>query len=69
MAAVAVAGKRTGRPTTPAQAAKPGLTLRDVHTYYGTSHVLHGVDLVAREGQVSSILGRNGAGKTTTLRR
>jgi branched-chain amino acid transport system ATP-binding protein len=51
-----------------ATSARPGLTLRDVHTYYGTSHVLHGVDLVAREGQVSSILGRNGAGKTTTLK-
>jgi ABC-type branched-subunit amino acid transport system ATPase component len=43
------------------------LVLRDVHTYYGSSHVLHGVSLTARQGQVSSILGRNGAGKTTTL--
>jgi branched-chain amino acid transport system ATP-binding protein len=46
----------------------PGLLLRDVHSYYGSSHVLHGIDLVAREGEVSSILGRNGAGKTTTLK-
>jgi branched-chain amino acid transport system ATP-binding protein len=43
------------------------LVLRDVHTYYGSSHVLHGVSLTARQGQVSAILGRNGAGKTTTL--
>jgi ABC-type branched-subunit amino acid transport system ATPase component len=43
------------------------LVLRDVHTYYGSSHVLHGVSLTARQGQVSGILGRNGAGKTTTL--
>ena len=43
------------------------LVLRDVDTYYGSSHVLHGVSLTARQGQVSSILGRNGAGKTTTL--
>jgi len=43
------------------------LVLRDVHTYYGSSHVLYGVSLAARHGQVSGILGRNGAGKTTTL--
>jgi branched-chain amino acid transport system ATP-binding protein len=43
------------------------LVLREVHTYYGSSHVLHGVSLTARQGQVSGILGRNGAGKTTTL--
>jgi ABC-type branched-subunit amino acid transport system ATPase component len=43
------------------------LVLRDVHTYYGSSHVLRGVSLTARQGQVSGILGRNGAGKTTTL--
>src|SRR3989442_9455414 len=46
----------------------PLLELRDVHAYYGRSHVLYGVDLVAREGEVVSLLGRNGAGKTTTLR-
>jgi ABC-type branched-subunit amino acid transport system ATPase component len=43
------------------------LVLSDVHAYYGSSHVLHGVSLTARHGQVSGILGRNGAGKTTTL--
>jgi branched-chain amino acid transport system ATP-binding protein len=48
-------------------AAEEDLVLRDVHTYYGSSHVLHGVSLTARQGQVSGILGRNGAGKTTTL--
>ena len=53
-----------------AKVMEPGeaLVLRGVHSHYGSSHVLHGVDLVAREGQVSSILGRNGAGKTTTLK-
>jgi ABC-type branched-subunit amino acid transport system ATPase component len=58
----------TRRAVTRAEAA-PGedLVLRDVHTYYGSSHVLHGVSLTARHGQVSGILGRNGAGKTTTL--
>jgi branched-chain amino acid transport system ATP-binding protein len=37
-------------------------------TYYGKSHILHGVSLEAAEGQVTALLGRNGAGKTTTLR-
>jgi len=44
------------------------LELRRVHAYYGRSHVLYGVDLVAREGEVVCLLGRNGAGKTTTLK-
>jgi ABC-type branched-subunit amino acid transport system ATPase component len=52
-------------PAPPAEA--EDLTLSDVHTYYGSSHVLHGVSLTARGGQVTGILGRNGAGKTTTL--
>ena len=46
----------------------PLLELRDVHAYYGRSHVLHGVGLAAREGEVVSLLGRNGAGKSTTLK-
>ncbi len=39
-----------------------------LHTYYGKSHILHGVDLAVAEGQVTTLLGRNGAGKSTTLR-
>ena len=38
-----------------------------VHSYYGDSHVLHGVSLSVNEGEVVSLLGRNGAGKTTTV--
>ena len=38
-----------------------------VHSYYGDSHVLHGVSLSVKEGEVVSLLGRNGAGKTTTV--
>ena len=44
------------------------LTAENLHTYYGKSHILHGVSLEAAEGQVTALLGRNGAGKTTTLR-
>jgi len=44
------------------------LEAEGLHTYYGKSHILHGVSLQAAEGQVTALLGRNGAGKTTTLR-
>ncbi|MBI4637842.1 MAG: ABC transporter ATP-binding protein [Candidatus Rokubacteria bacterium] len=44
------------------------LEVRNVHAYYGRSHVLYGVTLTAREGEVVSLLGRNGAGKSTTLK-
>lgn len=47
---------------------EPLLALRDVHAFYGESHVLHGVHLHVNEGEVVTLLGRNGAGKTTTLR-
>jgi branched-chain amino acid transport system ATP-binding protein len=48
--------------------AKEALRLQDVHAFYGESHILHGVDLDVREGEVVTLLGRNGAGKTTTLK-
>ena len=44
------------------------LTLTDVHTYYGKSHILHGVSLEVGRGEVIGLLGRNGVGKTTTLK-
>ena len=44
------------------------LQLAGVHTHIGAYHILHGVDLVVPEGEVTMLLGRNGAGKTTTLR-
>ncbi len=44
------------------------LLLKDLHAWYGESHILHGVDLSVSEGEVVCLLGRNGAGRTTTLR-
>lgn len=44
------------------------LSLEDIHGWYGESHVLHGVNLDVRRGEVVSLIGRNGAGRTTILR-
>lgn len=44
------------------------LTLNDIHTYYGTSHILFGISLALDYGETVCLIGRNGAGKTTTLR-
>ena len=44
------------------------LEVRELHGWYGESHVLHGVNLHVDEGEVVTLLGRNGAGRTSTLR-
>ena len=44
------------------------IQLKDLHAWYGESHILHGVNMDVRQGEVVSLLGRNGAGRTTTLR-
>lgn len=44
------------------------LRVGDIDTFYGTSHILHGVSLEVADGELISVLGRNGAGKTTLLR-
>jgi branched-chain amino acid transport system ATP-binding protein len=44
------------------------LVTEDIHTYYGTSHILFGISLNVQEGEIVALLGRNGVGKTTTLR-
>ena len=43
------------------------LSLEEIHTYYGNSHILQGVSLEVRAGEVVALLGRNGVGKTTTV--
>src|SRR3954469_4670763 len=47
---------------------EPLLAVRDLHAWYGESHILHGVDFEVRPGETVTLLGRNGAGKTTTLK-
>ena len=44
------------------------LQIKDLHAWYGESHILHGMELEVREGEVVTLLGRNGVGKTTTLK-
>jgi branched-chain amino acid transport system ATP-binding protein len=47
---------------------QPLVQVEDVHTYYGKSHILHGVSLQVGRGEVVGLLGRNGVGKSTTLK-
>jgi urea transport system ATP-binding protein len=54
--------------TPPLAAAGPMLAAVGLNQYYGGSHILRGVDLVAHEGEVTVVLGRNGVGKTTLLK-
>jgi len=49
-------------------AANELLAIEGLNAWYGESHILHGVDLHVREGEVVCLLGRNGAGRTTTMR-
>jgi len=44
------------------------LAVRDLHSWYGESHILHGMNFDVRAGEVVTLIGRNGAGKTTTLK-
>jgi len=44
------------------------LVLKDVHAFYGKSHVLHGVNFDVRPGEIVALLGRNGSGRSTTVK-
>ncbi len=44
------------------------LEVRDLHAFYGQSHILHGIDLDVDEGEIVSLLGRNGVGRSTTCK-
>lgn len=46
----------------------PSLVVKNLHAYYGKSHILHGVDLHVNRGEIVSLLGRNGAGRSTTVK-
>jgi len=46
----------------------PALEIKNLHAWYGESHILHDVNLLVKPGEVVTLLGRNGAGRTTTLR-
>ena len=52
----------------PAASGTTVLNVKGLQAWYDESHILHGVDLDVREGEVVTLLGRNGAGKTTTLK-
>ena len=44
------------------------LEIKNMHAYYGKSHVLHGVELIVNQGEIVSLLGRNGVGRSTTVK-
>jgi branched-chain amino acid transport system ATP-binding protein len=54
--------------STPQPGSPPLVAVDDVHTFYGKSHILHGVSLTVGRGEVVGLLGRNGVGKSTTLK-
>ena len=60
-----MSAQETFQATSPAD---PLVTVEDLHTYYGKSHILHGVSLTVGRGEVVGLIGRNGVGKSTTLK-
>src|SRR5687767_6396867 len=60
--------RRSSRPIWAPAMTEPLLSVRDVHGWYGESHILHGMSFDVNPGEVVTLLGRNGAGKTTTMR-
>ncbi|HUC48855.1 MAG TPA: ABC transporter ATP-binding protein [Xanthobacteraceae bacterium] len=69
MSALETTGPLADNPTiAPADSVEPLIRVEDIHTYYGKSHILHGVSLTVAPGEVVGLLGRNGVGKSTTLK-
>src|SRR5271169_7153962 len=68
MSALAASPITTNPAPAIADSAEPLVRVEDVHTYYGKSHILHGVSLEVGPGEVVGLLGRNGVGKSTTLK-
>ncbi|WP_028220057.1 ABC transporter ATP-binding protein [Paraburkholderia oxyphila] len=65
MSTVTERGNEAAADAAPGESA---LEIAGLQTWYGESHILHGVDLSVKRGEVVTLLGRNGAGRTTTLR-
>ena len=51
-----------------AQSTREKIRISDLHAFYGESHILHGIDLSIKQGELVTLLGRNGSGRSTTLR-
>ncbi len=67
-ASPAPSGASASRAAEAAQADTTILEARGLHTHYGSSHILHGIDFAIRKGEAVGLMGRNGMGKTTLIR-
>jgi branched-chain amino acid transport system ATP-binding protein len=65
---MAETGAETGAESGAQSGAETELAVRDLHGWYGESHILHGMTFEVKPGEVVTLLGRNGAGKTSTMR-
>src|SRR6266849_5580950 len=63
-----MSAQETSHETSQEKSDNPLIAVEDLHTYYGKSHILHGVSLTVGRGEVVGLLGRNGVGKSTTLK-